>query len=646
MWIFDSYYRGCVELWGRERGLSRTSIAYRPSFYMHLKDPPAHREMIEVLESRYRAEQCCFRTIFGTLEGHCVYAGRTVAEKIERQARFEVELYNVDLRQDQRYLAEKDLFPCGDGCESRFSLDFEVPLSTMELQIPDDPYRPGEITRIDAGRRRLHGPERQVLADLLELVGSRDPDLILMPFADTWIPMIIHKARRYGLDPTISRSGRFKQMTSRSYWSYGQTKHRDGALIPEGRILIDSAKSFVYAEGGLKGVLMASRLTGLSPNLTARFTPGTLISGYEVFEALRRGLAVPFRKRDAEAIRNICELRACDRGGMIFQPEPGVYERVHQIDFTSLYPSIIVKHNLSPETIEHPEKRGFLSTVLSSLLNLRIKTKQLKKTDPEYAGLDSVLKWMLVVSFGYTGYRNAKFGQIQVHERITGISRELLIQIKELAEKTGFEVLHGIVDCLWVRGEPISGFKEAVERETGISTEVDSYDWIAFLPMADGAGAYNRYFGRLDTGRVKIRGVMARRGDTPRYVRKMQQELFEVLAEAGRKNEFRRVEPRAREIYRRHLDGLEKADARELAIHRRVSRLNYSRRCAEASAVKAHLRQGISLAPGMEIGYVIRDAARWEVETERDASGFDSGYYAKLLEKAWEEVAFVFHSSS
>jgi DNA polymerase I len=30
---------------------------------------------------------------------------------------------------------------------------------------------------------------------------------------------------------------------------------------------------------------------------------------------------------------------------------PGVYERVHQIDFTSLYPSIIVKYNLSPDTL-------------------------------------------------------------------------------------------------------------------------------------------------------------------------------------------------------------------------------------------------------------------------------------------------------
>jgi len=76
-----------------------------------------------------------------------------------------------------------------------------------------------------------------------------------------------------------------------------------------------------------------------------------------------------------------------------------------------------------------------------------------------------------------------------------------------MAEEMGFEVLHGIVDCLWVIGEPISVFKEAVERETGILTEVDTIDWITFLPMSDGTGAYNRYFGRLNTGKMKIRGV-------------------------------------------------------------------------------------------------------------------------------------------
>jgi len=81
-----------------------------------------------------------------------------------------------------------------------------------------------------------------------------------------------------------------------------------------------------------------------------------------------------------------------------------------------------------------------------------------------------------------------------------------------------------------VIGEPISDYKGAVESKTGMLTEVDSYDWITFLPMSDGSGAYNRYFGRLDTGKMKIQGVMARKGDTPEYVRKMQQELFDVLA--------------------------------------------------------------------------------------------------------------------
>jgi DNA polymerase, archaea type len=120
--------------------------------------------------------------------------------------------------------------------------------------------------------------------------------------------------------------------------------------------------------------------------------------------------------------------------------------------------------------------------------------------------------------------------------------------------------------------------------------------------MADGSGAYNRYFGRLDTGKMKIRGVMARKGDTPEYVLRMQKELFEVLAEARGREELRRIEPKARGVASRYMDELVEADVRELAIHRRVSRLSYTHRCAEASAVQAHLKQGIPLAPGMEIG--------------------------------------------
>ena len=55
--------------------------------------------------------------------------------------------------------------------------------------------------------------------------------------------------------------------------------------------------------------------------------------------------------------------------------------------------------------------------------------------------------------------------------------------------------------------------------------------------------------------------------------------------------------------------------------------MNYSRRFAEALAVQAYQERGLPLAPGMEIGYVVKDAKKWEEDAERDASGFDAAYY-------------------
>jgi len=85
-------------------------------------------------------------------------------------------------------------------------------------------------------------------------------------------------------------------------------------ILLELRILIDTENSFIYRESGVGGIILAFRLTGLSPNLTSRFTPGILISNYEVYEALRRCIAVPFRKFDAERQRTIVHLKAANSG--------------------------------------------------------------------------------------------------------------------------------------------------------------------------------------------------------------------------------------------------------------------------------------------------------------------------------------------
>jgi citrate lyase beta subunit len=61
--------------------------------------------------------------------------------------------------------------------------------------------------------------------------------------------------------------------------------------------------------------------------------------------------------------------------------------------------------------------------------------------------------------------------------------------------------------------------------------------------------------------------------------------------------------------------------------------------------VEAYRRKGIAIAPGMEIGYVVRDARRWAVDVADLASSVDLTYYRLLLEKAWEEIAFVFRAA-
>jgi DNA polymerase, archaea type len=66
MWIFDSYFKGCVKLWSCERGLERISAAYPPSFFMHLEDPHAYWEMIESFRASPGSKKCCCYAIFLT----------------------------------------------------------------------------------------------------------------------------------------------------------------------------------------------------------------------------------------------------------------------------------------------------------------------------------------------------------------------------------------------------------------------------------------------------------------------------------------------------------------------------------------------------------------------------------------------------
>ncbi|NIM48248.1 MAG: DNA polymerase I, partial [Gemmatimonadales bacterium] len=67
--------------------------------------------------------------------------------------------------------------------------------------------------------------------------------------------------------------------------------------------------------------------------------------------ALRRGVMVPWQKRQPETLKTGLDLLLADKGGLVYTPIAGLHEHVAELDFSAMYPSIMVHFNISPETV-------------------------------------------------------------------------------------------------------------------------------------------------------------------------------------------------------------------------------------------------------------------------------------------------------
>src|SRR5262249_60554880 len=83
----------------------------------------------------------------------------------------------------------------------------------------------------------------------------------------------------------------------------------------------------------------------------ARTTTGTGITSMQLEMACREGVLIPYRKQEPEAFKSSLELLQTDQGGLVFAPIIGYHEQVGELDFSSMYPSIMAQFNVSPETV-------------------------------------------------------------------------------------------------------------------------------------------------------------------------------------------------------------------------------------------------------------------------------------------------------
>uniref|UniRef100_A0A8L0DKD0 DNA polymerase n=1 Tax=Oncorhynchus mykiss TaxID=8022 RepID=A0A8L0DKD0_ONCMY len=201
-------------------------------------------------------------------------------------------------------------------------------------------------------------------------------------------------------------------------------------------------------------------------------------------QAMKQGLVMPVVKPEGGEDYT---------GATVIEPEKGYYSvPIATLDFSSLYPSIMMAHNLcyttllqkgsaeklglTPEDfiktptgdlfVKSSVRKGLLPDILEDLLSARKKAKaELKKeTDPfkkqVLDGRQLALKISANSVYGFTGAQVGKLPCLEISQSVTGFGRQMIEQTKQLVESkytiaNGYQadakVIYGDTDSVMVK---------------------------------------------------------------------------------------------------------------------------------------------------------------------------------------------------
>ncbi|XP_068434290.1 DNA polymerase delta catalytic subunit [Clinocottus analis] len=191
-------------------------------------------------------------------------------------------------------------------------------------------------------------------------------------------------------------------------------------------------------------------------------------------------------------------------GATVIEPEKGYYSvPIATLDFSSLYPSIMMAHNLcyttllqkgsperqslSPEDfiktptgdtfVKSSVRKGLLPEILENLLSARkrAKTELKKETDPfkrqVLDGRQLALKISANSVYGFTGAQVGKLPCLEISQSVTGFGRQMIEQTKQLVESK-----YTIANGYQADAKVIYGDTDSVMVKLGVATVREAMD--------------------------------------------------------------------------------------------------------------------------------------------------------------------------
>ncbi|MBC5792854.1 MAG: hypothetical protein H8Z69_02320 [Nanohaloarchaea archaeon] len=418
--------------------------------------------------------------------------------------------------------------------------------------------------------------------------------------------------------------------------------------------LKDSELALRLAEELVPQILELSRIVGLIPFDACRLTYGQLTENYLLREAHERDMLA--KNRPSQEARSKRRRQGAYSGGFVYTPDAGLYEDIALFDFKSLYPTVMVAHNISPDTLNVEEcedvleldefeyefcqdEQGFFPELVEGLVKDRSKIKeQIKETEDErkLQELDNRQQAEKILAnsfYGYLGYNGARWYSREAAEATTYLGRKHIQETIELAEEEGFEVVYGDTDSVFLRGREIKqrmdSFLDDVNKSLPkfMQLEFEGFFERGFFTSTDsGEGAKKKYALLSEKGQMKITGFEQVRRDWSPIAKKTQKEVLRMVLE-------NKVDEAA-EIVKKTVKKLQggEIDVEELRIYTNLTKKpeNYDSTAPHVEAAKKAMKRGEEISPGETISYVITRGGgniSSRAELPKYADSYDSGYY-------------------
>ncbi len=565
--------------------------------------------------------------------------------------------YDSDLLHSQKFLFQANLIPLAryDYCKEEFKpIDEKYrvkppDLSRMflSLRIKDNHLIGFSYISTDE-KDIVDGNEENILRELMMTIQRIEPDIILVDLdVDEFLRFIVSRAKIYY-----------------DYYGLGRSKVnvrnlRNYKNIVSGRLLF-SYSSFVNL--GLTGLEERCRFSMLPPSIAFNWTAGRLVDSRQCYIAYKKGYVIPPSENLNLIIRSAWEIHLYDKGGVLQTPIIGLHENVAVLDFESMFPNIIVRYNVSYETVRRDKvvkrPRGLLIDVVEPFLKRRLHFKHLKKRvgEPFRSWADqrqNELKLLLVSCYGYSGNNFNRFGNPLTFEWINRISRVVMSKVYEIARTEGFEIIYSDTDSIFVRKngadkEDFERLARMVEKATRLPIKVDRiYKFLVLLPSKNNnlRGVGKRYYGRLIDGSLDYKGIELNRQDVPEYVKKVQLKVIDTLLDGESIEDVYKNIDKCEDIIREAVEELRsgRVPVEKLILRKFLRRKEYKVSAPHYIAVRQLFLNGYE--PGNVIEYIyvnskhknpIMRIQAWQIYDERS---YDKQKYVRLL---MDSVKYMF----